>query len=254
MLPQLKNALETLGLSRNELSVLAVLLADSPLYAAAVAREAKLNRTTTYGVLELLIHKGLVSADKKKGATRYQSISPEQLPAFIERRRESLAETKKEIVSLVPQLKLMRAKAKVLPKVQFFEGEEGVRQAYEDTLENNSGKYLRDITGIDAVFTKLDQKFVQYYLEKRARLGIECKNLVPESEWGEKSRQDDTKYLRTTKFLPADVNFDAEISIYDDKVGIFSYSKEHPIAILIEDTTISNMMKKLFDRLEQTAG
>lgn len=253
MQAELKRVLETLGLSRNEQIVLSVLLLDSPLYAAAIAKAAKLNRTTTYGVLELLIGKGLVSADKKKGAARYQSLSPEQLPAYVERRRDALAETKEQISKIVPQLKLLRANAKVLPKVQFFEGEEGVKQAYEDTLEGNQEKILRDITGIDAVFTKLDQHFVQYYLRKRATLGIKCANLVPQSEWGRKSKLDDEKYLRTTKFLPTEANFDGEISIYDDKVGLFSYARENPIAIIIEDRPISDMMKKIFDRLEKTS-
>ena len=47
-------------------------------------------------------------------------------------------------------------------------------------------KKLRDITGIDAVVTKLDQKFVTYYLEKRARLGIECIDVVPATELAKK--------------------------------------------------------------------
>lgn len=252
-MPQLKKALETIGLSNNELAVLLVLLKDSPLYVARIACEAKLNRTTTYGVLKLLADRGLVSMDKKKGATRYQSIAPDQLPAHIERRRDTLAETKQQIAKLLPQLQLLRSKGKVLPKVQFFEGKDGVMQAYEDTIDNNKEKFLRDITGIDAVYTKLDQKFVQYYLAKRARLGVRCIDLVPESEWGRASKAQDDKYLRTTKFLPAESDFDAELSIYDNKVGIFSYSQENPMAILIEDETISHMMKKLFDCLEQSA-
>ncbi|MCR4281145.1 MAG: hypothetical protein NUV88_02320 [Candidatus Kaiserbacteria bacterium] len=252
-MPQLKKALQAIGLSGNEISVLLALLKDSPLYAVRIAREAKLNRTTTYGVLKLLAGKGLVSIDSKKGATRYQSISPDQLPGFIERQREALADTKKQVTDMIPQLKLLRAKGKVLPKVQFFEGPEGVMQAYEDTIENNSEKFLRDITGIDAVYTKMDPKFVQYYLNKRARLGVECSNLVPESEWARKSKADDEKYLRTTRFLPAESNFDAEVSIYDNKVGIFSYAQENPMAVIIEDETISHMMKKLFDCLKQNA-
>ena len=253
MQPELKKALETLGLNRNEIAVLMVLLEDSPLYAARIAREAKLNRTTTYGVLKLLAGKGLVSADTKKGATRYQSIPPEQLPTYIERRRDALAETKEQLSEIIPQLELVRSKGKVLPKVQFFEGEEGLKQAYEDTIDNNQEKFLRDITGIDAVYTKLDQKFVEYYMKKRAKLGFQCIDLVPESEWGRRSKSDDAKYLRTTKFLPAETNFDAEVSIYDNKVGIFSYAQENPVAILIEDRTISDMMKKLFNLLEQAA-
>ena len=252
MLPPLKKALEVIGLSKNEIAILLVLLESGSMFVVSIARAAKLNRTTTYGVLKLLADKGLASSVKKEGVVRYQSIAPELLPGYIERRRETLAETKQEVTKLIPQLKLLRAKGGTLPKVQFFEGKEGVEQAYEDTLENNKEKFLRDITGVDAVFTKLDPKFLDYYLKKRARLGIKCVDLAPESEWARRSKADDKKYLRTTKFLPPQFGFDAEVSIYDNKVGIFSYSQESPVAVIIEVETIAHTMKQLFNYIDST--
>lgn len=253
MLLPLKKALETIGLNKNEVAVLLVLLERGPSLVSAIAKAAGLNRSTTYGVLKLLSDKGLASSVKKDGVMRYQSIAPDQLPGYIERRRDVLAETKQQITDLVPQLKLLRSKGKTLPKVQFFEGEEGVKQAYEDTLENNREKTLKDITGVDAVFRRLGEDWLKYYLQKRAKLGIRCVDLAPESDWARKSKNDDEKYLRTTKFLPAQYGFNAELALYDNKVGIFSYSQENPIALIVEDDTISDMMKKLFDCLEKVA-
>lgn len=253
MIPILKKNLEAVGLHKNEVSILLVLLENSPMLVSRIARGAKLNRTTTYGVLKMLSEKGLASSARKQGALRYQSIPPDQLPSYIERRREMLAETKKQIAEMIPQLNLIRSKGKTLPRVQFFEGEEGVKQAYEDTLENNREKKLLDITGVDAVFKHFGEKWVRYYLEKRKRLDITCIDLAPESAWAHKSREEDKKYLRETKFLPARYAFDAELSLYDDKVGIFSYSQETPVALIVEDATISDMMKKLFTCLETVA-
>lgn len=247
MIPSLRKALETLDLNKNELAVLLVLLESSSMLVSSIARTAKLNRSTTYGVLKLLSDKGLASSVKKKGAERYQSITPDQLPNYIERRRDVLAETKQQIAELVPQLKLLRSKGRTLPKVQFFEGVEGVKQAYEDTLENNQGKLLKDISGIDAAFRRLGEDWATYYLKKRSRMGIKASVLAPEGEWAQKAKADDTKYLRITKFLPAKYGFDAELALYDNKVGIFSYAQENPIALIIEDNTISDMMQKLFD-------
>ena len=232
--------------------MLLVLLENGPMFASAVARASKLNRTTTYGILKDLAGKGLVSSVKKEGATRYQSIEPDLLPSYIERRGMELLDIKQEIVDLVPQIKLLRSKRRTLPKIQFFEGKEGVEQAYEDTLENNRGKVLHEITGIDAVYTKLDPKFVNYYLEKRMRLGIRSFYITPESPLAREKQKDDTKYLREVRFIPEKYKMDTEISIYDDKVGIFSYAQENPVAILIEDETIAHTMKTLFDYIEST--
>lgn len=251
-MPILKKALEQIGLGQKEVQVLLVLLEHGPMLASAIAKTAKLNRTTTYGLLKELGGRGLVSQVKKEGATRYQSIAPELLPQYIERRRDELGASKKEVEDALPQIKLLRAKGKALPKVQFFEGKEGVEQAYEDTLENNKGKVLYDITGIDAAYGNLDPKFVQYYLEKRKKLGIRATYIVPKTENAFKAAQDDEKYIRKAVFIPPQFTFETEISIYDNKVGIFSYAKENPVALIIEDDTIAHTMKTLFDYIEST--
>jgi len=254
MFPELKKVLEGIGLHAKQMTVLGVLLeSGGPMFVSSIGRAAKLNRTTTYDVLKELSAKGLASQIKKEGAVRYQSIAVELLPAYLERRREALEDSKKQLMDIIPQIKLLRAHGKSLPKVQFFEGVDGLKQAYEDTLENNKEKRLRDITGIDAAFNLFDAAWIEYYLKKRARLGVQCVDLVPDTDWGHKSKLDDEKYIRTTKFLPREHGFDAEVSIYDNKVGIFSYAENNPVAVLIEDDTISHMMKTLFDFMAKNA-
>lgn len=252
-MPSITKALQSIGLHDKQIRVLNVLLQNGPMFASAIARETKLNRSTTYVILKELQEQGIVSSAKEESATRYQSIAPELLPSYIERKREELADSKKEIEAALPQIKLLRSRGNTLPKVQFFEGKQALLRAYEDTLENNEEKFLRDITGVDAVFSNIDPKFLKYYLEKRARLGVRCVDIVPETEGGKKSKEDDEKYLRTTKFIPGKFNFDGEVSIYGNKVGLFSYANENPIALIIEDATIAKMMKQIFDYIESTA-
>lgn len=246
-------SLRGIGLSISESVVLGILLKGGPMFASRIAKDARLNRTTTYGVLKELVEKGLVSKVRAQSATNYQAISPELLPDYIAKRREDLVEKEKELRAAIPQLLLLRSKAHVLPKVQFFEGEEGVKQAYEDTLENNPERFLRDVTGVEALYEKFDVSWLNYYLDKRTRLGIRCVDIAPESDSSRKTRAEDEKYLRTTKFLPPQYFFDAEFAIYGDKVGIFSYAKENPVAIIVQDETIAHAMKQLFDFIESKA-
>jgi len=169
MLPILKRALENTGLSDKQTAVLGVLLENGgSMLVASIARAAKLNRTTVYDILNELVDKGLASKVKKEGAFRYQSIAPESLPSYVERRRDALEESKRELAELVPQIKLMQSKGRALPKVQFFEGQEGMQQAYEDVLVNNNEKFLRGITGMDAVYANFDIAWVEYFLRRAA--------------------------------------------------------------------------------------
>lgn len=251
MPPTIKRALESIGLGDKEVRVLLVLLENGPMFAAAVARAAKLNRTTTYGILKELASKGLVSSSSG-AATKYQSIAPELLPAYIERRGNELLEMQKQVSEVVPQLKLLRAKGKILPKVQFFEGKEGIEQAYEDKLMNNQSKIIYEFTGMDAGYDKLGPKFVEYYLKKRTGLRIHSEYIATDTPFARKEALEDEKYLRKVKFIPPQYAMETEISIYDNKVSLTSFSAENPVTILIEDENLARTMKTLFDYIEST--
>lgn len=249
-MPPLHDALKKLGLGDKERAVMLVLLQNGPLLVASVARIAKLNRTTTYGILKELAEKGLASSSTQGKVIRYQSIEPDLLPGYIERHAKELEESKTRVQELVPQIKLLRSKGKVLPKIQFFEGKEGVEQAYEDTIENNKGKKIWAFTGS---YKNLGQKFVDYYVNKRTKLGVEAKYLIPKTEWGIEAKREDEKWLRHAKFIPPEYTFDTEIVMYDNKVTILSYALENPVALIIEDETISKAMKTIFDFAETKA-
>lgn len=251
MPPVLAQAFKEVGLSTKESLVLCTLLEHGAMLASFVARSTKLNRTTTYGILKELTEKGLVSSAKKGGGTRYQSIAPESLPGYIERRREALAESKKGIEEMIPQIKLLRSKANTLPKVQFFEGKTGVQEAYFYTLETNKEKKLRNIVGIEGVYTKLDQKFVREFLKKRLSLGIKEEYVTPDSEAAREYKKNGESMAREGKFIPEKYAMDTEISIYDNRVSIFSFALENPVALIIEDETIARTMKTIFAYMGQ---
>lgn len=245
-MPQLTKALQTLGLGDKEIRVLTVLLESGPTQVAPVAKTAKLNRTTTYGILKDLAQQGLVTSAEQRGVLRYQSISPELLPSYIERRGKELLDTKEEVAKLVPQIKLLRSKSRALPKVQFFEGKEGIEQAYVDKLENNAGKVVYEFSGMDSTYEKLGPKFVEYYLKNRIGSKIKSEYIAPETPFARKEADNDEKNYREVRFIPAQVQMDTEISIYDNKVSLTSFSAENPVTILIEDENLARTMKNIF--------
>lgn len=250
----IKKSLEKLGLREKEARVVLVLLEHGPMLVAAIARAAKLNRTTTYGILKELAETGLVTSAKKDGLTRYQSIPPELLPGYIERRGKDLLDTKEEVAKLVPQIKMLRSKAAILPKVQFFEGVEGIEQAYEDKVENNKGKMLYEFTGMDAGYEKLGTRFIEYFLKKRLENNVRSEYMAPDTPFAREQAKNDEKYIREVKFMPSEFVMETEISIYDNKVSMTSFSAEHPVTILIEDENLARTMKKIFDYVRSTAA
>ncbi|HEV7449368.1 MAG TPA: helix-turn-helix domain-containing protein [Candidatus Paceibacterota bacterium] len=252
-MPALKKALQAIGLGDKQTTVLMVLLEHGPLLVAAVAKYAKLNRTTTYGLLRELSTKGLVSQVKKEGADRWQSIAPDMLPAYIEKRRDDLSQVKHDVEELVPQIKLMRTKGNVLPKVQFFEGKEGVEQAYYDMVEHNEGKMIYALTGLEGAVSSLGNTFMERFIATRMRQGIHAEYIVPETDVAREATLDDLKKGRAAKFIPPEFNFNMEICVYDNRVSLLSYAQENPIALIIEDNTIAHAMKQIFRFVQKSA-
>ncbi|OGE77878.1 MAG: hypothetical protein A2751_02430 [Candidatus Doudnabacteria bacterium RIFCSPHIGHO2_01_FULL_46_14] len=247
MIAELHKILQSLNLDQKETAVLILLLEEGKLRVRDIAKFAKINRTTAYGILKTLMNRGLVSQTKEKGVLMFQSIEPAHLINYVERLESNLSETKKEIKSILPQLSRLRRQKSVFPRIQFFEGIEGIKQAYEDTLINNEEKTLRDFTGTDAIFREMPHEWVEYYLQKRARSGIKCLDIAPDTEWSRKSQTRDKELLRETKLIPEQFAFDTEIDVYDNKTAIMSFSEKEPIAVIIEDNNIAKTMKKLFE-------
>lgn len=253
-MPALKKALEAIGLGGKQIAVLMVLLEHGPLLVSAIATFSKLNRTTAYGLLKELSAKGLVSQVKKEGADRWQSIAPEMLPSYIEKRRDDLSRVRQEVEELVPQMKLLRAKGNVLPRVQFFEGKEGVEQAYYDMIEHNEGKIIYALTGLEGAVNSLGDTFMDRFIATRMRQGIRAEYIVPETDVARAATVDDSKKGRAAKFIPPTFNFNMEICVYDNRVSLLSYAQENPIALIIEDATIAHAMKQVFKYVQSTAN
>lgn len=247
MPPAIRKALTSIGLSEKESRVMLTLLPSGPLYASAIAREARLNRTTTYGILEELKRKGLAFEERRQGVAMFRSIDPGLLPSYIERRGKEILDAKDEVANTLPQLRLLRERGRALPKIRYFEGPEGVEKAFEDTLENNQQKRIYEITGFESVFTKLRPGFIEHYMRKRTMLGIDVAYVTPDSAVAREAAKHDKKFRRTASFIPARYAMDTEFAIYGETVAIFSFAQERPIAVLIEDATIAHALRMMFD-------
>ncbi len=250
MLNVLPTILKEIGLPEKEAQVLNILLQSTSLKVSELAERARINRTTADGLVKSLLTKGLVTSSIRDGVAVYQSIEPELLISYIDRQKEQLELKKSSIAELLPELNLLRKRANVLPRLLYFEGLEGVKQAYEDTLENNNGKFVRCLSGPDAIYQTLGNDWINYYVKKRSGLGIRCVGIAAESEFVRYTKTLDQKFLRETLVLPKKYALDTEINIYDDKVAIFSFAKERPIAIIIEDAHIAKSLATLFGYIE----
>ncbi|MDR0860572.1 MAG: helix-turn-helix domain-containing protein [Candidatus Peribacteria bacterium] len=99
---------------------------------STIARHAGEKRVTVYAILKELIKRGIFTSVVKEEITYFSPISPEQLAYIYEEKYKTLKEK-------VPELMAIVDKFGNLPKVQFFEGVEGLKRMYDDQLSATNG-------------------------------------------------------------------------------------------------------------------
>ena len=125
--------LEEYGLSSKEAQIYTTLLSLGTSKAAEIASKSTIARETVYNTLESLRKKEIVSVAPRKGINYYSAARPEKLI-------EILKEKELKIKTVLPELKLLETSQIRRPKVELFEGKEGVRTVFDEAVSIKNSK------------------------------------------------------------------------------------------------------------------
>ncbi len=242
------NKLKKIGFSEKEAMVYTHLIRLGSQPVSLISDRAQINRTTTYDIIESLTKKGLVSSVKKDGITHYKALDPKELLNYLEREKvehvKKLEKQQKEIEELMPALVSLENPESTKPKVYFFEGEKGMRQAYEDTL--SSSETILAYANIEEMHSGLPNFFPEYYKRRAIEKNIHIKCIAPDNKPAVERHKYDKKEKREMVLIPKNkYEFSPEINIYDDKVLIASWREK--MAIIIQSKEIAEFHKMMYD-------
>ena len=249
----IKDLLAQLNFSEKESQIYLALLEVGSTKPGELAKKTGLNRTTVYDICELLMQKGLVSKFKKGAGTYFNALDPKHLLNYLDREKEEKAKEiekqKNKLSELIPQLiSLQNIYGATKPKVQFFEGEKGMREAYEDTLTSKEIilAYANPVT----MHEGLPNFFPEYY-KRRAENKIFIKAIVPRNEMSLERKEHNQEEMRDIRFLPGEnTTFSPEVNIYNNKMLIASWKEK--VAVIIESKELADLQKMTFDLLWNT--
>lgn len=246
----IKETLEELGFSDKEADVYLATTKLDQATASSLAKETDIIRTTVYDILEGLMQKGLISKVKKSGKTYYYSLSPDKLVDYLEREKREFSRKvdlqKEKVSKIMPKLiSIQNLHSVNKPKVRFYEGEKGMREAYEDSLQADG--IIRAYANVEEMHKGLPNFFPEYY-KRRAEANIHIRAILPQNEVSFDRTAKDSVEMRTTKFLPEkNMTFTPEINVYNNKVLIASWKES--MAIVIESKELADFHKLVYDLL-----
>ena len=239
---QLTLTLQGLGLGEKEASVYIALLELGRGTVAQIGRKAGINRTTGYDILDSLANKGLVNVSGKEPKSEYGAEPPDAVLAYLKQEAEAAQGRIGKAETLLPELRAV-ATTQNRPRIKFYEGTDGMKKAYEDTL--TSREPIRAYANADEMHKGLPNYFPAYY-KRRAEKGIAIRAIVPKTPTSEERASRDAEEKREIAFVPPEqYYFSPEINIYDNKVMIASWKEK--LGVIIESAEIADAMKKIYE-------
>lgn len=239
--------LEKLGLSEKEAKVYLAALELGASSVQKIAEKAKINRATTYVILESLRKKGLTTSYEQGKKTFFTAEPPNRLELLVKNLEEEVKEKKEELVSLMPELKAIFNISGTKPVVKFYEGKEGLeasRIEADAKVRPNSAIYsFNDLDFLFKIYPDIDNQGVK----KRINKNVKAYVIYTRSE-GRLDNENNKAELRETRYVPKDkFPFGCSISIVpNSQVRIATYGNNFA-SIVIEDKTIANALKAIWD-------
>lgn len=241
---EVRSALEQQGLSYAEANAyLAVLeLGQAPV--SQIARKLWENRVTVYSTLQNLAKKGYLFATQKNRVLHYFALNPQKLFAQAQQKMNALE-------AVMGSLLAMSSHADKKPSMQLYEGMEGIKLCYEDTL-NYPETTLKAFLGYAEIDPQLKRWLDFRYLPKRIKHKIFAKVILP---WELENR---TEYMATqphsaswveARFLHNPLfQVSNEISLYgEDKVMMVMFQEKEMIGCIIKSKMLHQTLSSLFD-------
>lgn len=234
--------LQQLGLNEKEAKVYLSALEFGPTTVAKLAQKSGIKRTSIYEFLPDMLARGIVIATISGKRALYSGIGPEELNILIDKQHKVLRE-------LTPELLLLTKQSQQKPKIRFYEGVEGLKYVFNDTLNQPDGAEVLFIGTWAGTFDVLPQAFVDHYIIKRKRHNIKVRSIVPYDQYAAEGKKKDAEELRETIIVPENkLPIKTKINIYANKIAILSFGDEK-ISLIIESQQIADTLKAIFNLL-----
>ncbi len=229
--------LKEIGFNQPQIDVYLKILQLGEARASEIAQKTQIKRTTTYSILEELIKKGLLSKTLRRKVTYYVAEHPSKLKSQLEERLDRLSE-------ITPQLEAVYNTGGSIPKIKFYEGVEGIKTVYSDTLDLPKGS---EITGfMMKEGAEMIPDYFRWYVKQRLKKKIRTKLITNSGKELDKFLKRNKQELRNSKVVDEqEFPLRSEINIYGNKVFIASFGKER-FGIIIESEDIATTLKSVF--------
>lgn len=242
---KINEILKDLGIEEKEIEIYLAALEGSPCSVIDLAKRTNMKRTSVYNFLNGMIRKGIILPTAVGSKFLYSAALPEDLVHLLDKKKERLME-------ILPELSMMFIKSgSKKPKIKFYEGVEGIKKVYHDTLTASLGSEQLYYSSLESVYSGLSESFWKDWYTKRVARKIFAKGIMPSDSETEKrySKKINKEQMRDVILVPQhDLPIENEMIIYENKIALVSFG-EDKMGVIIESRQIAGLQRAIFNLL-----
>jgi predicted transcriptional regulator len=236
-----EEALEDLGLSKNEVKVYLTLLETGPATSWEISKKIKIHRTNTYDALNRLIRKGLIAYISKKEKKFYEIVDPAQL-------KNVLREKEIALEKIMPELIMAKRFAGEQNDAAIMEGVHAFQKILLSWLDFNEPIL---VYGIPKNAPEMMKNFIGHFHEIRIGKKIVMKHIYNFNAM-ERINYLNTLAFTEARYLPQQYYSTVSTNICGDEVALVLWN-ENPIIIKIKNRQVAESYRRYFEVLWQGA-
>lgn len=242
----LQHVLQEIGFSKKEAAIYLANLKIGANRASVIAKEAKIQRSTAYMIMENLSKKGFLMEFKKENLKFYTAADPKIILNHLRYQQMDFGSKITFLSENIGRFNSLKTKYHISPQINLITGENGIIYAYESMLAEKMP--IKSIISAESFSPKI-KKYLGEFNKKRIAKKIQIKIITCEQNI------DELQYFFIYK--PCDIKFigknfvtDSTINIYGEKMSIISHKNESAIIICNSLTTeaFNNFFDLIWDK------
>lgn len=231
----IKTRLERIGLTPNETQAYLFLIENGSSKAGKIAKGSQIQRSSSYGAINGLVHKGLVAYSLEGKVKVFHATGPKRLQEYMDEQQDLVKE-------ILPELEAKHKANKSEGQVRLFKGERGVKAVFKDIIRSKDNN---DVWGDDGNFGKRMPIFSKQFIRDQNINKTKTRMLT---------RIREVSYSKGTSygFVDQQTKSNVAVNIYGEKIALIIWTDE-PEAIIIENKTAAKAFKSYFEFMWKNA-
>jgi sugar-specific transcriptional regulator TrmB len=252
--PDIKDSMAALGLKPGSQEVLLYLIEHGVSSVAEISHSLSTPKSSIYDALEELVRHSLVTEYSENRSKTFGVSDVNQIIHKSNQSLERLKHANELLVSYIQTAEPIRQVSK--PKIKFYFGDDGIRQAFRDTMWHKDCKETFLMWPTKEMVDILTPEFCDWHASGRIEHGVMMYVIHKESDKKWENRPEAKQLnqtrgwadLRELRYAPKNMNWSMSYWIYDDKCLFASGGAEH-FAFVVQSREFVELMKILWKQV-----